>query len=167
MKAATLKARPFQPIATPAPAAPPATSFALSSPGRTVLIACLGAAAVAYLLPFPATKVALGTALGLLFMSVSIRHFYIALALFAFVLPLQTLLPTNSFLIRGLNIQTMFVLGYCVLAGIAGSQAEKKQPQPAIRNVFARPLIGFLCVMLLSAVHSSLATSVPDRKSVV
>ena len=155
-----MKARFGGTIALPPPAvasAPPVeqqpAARGLSSEERSAILGCFGAALIAYLFPYPLTKYALGVGLALLFGSLSLRNFYIAVGLFAFFLPLQTLLPKVSFLIRGLNTETIFVLAFWMLYRQAGAAAGR-QAAIAPRNVLGRPLVATIVLASAAALHT-------------
>jgi hypothetical protein len=152
-----MKARFGEAVAlTPPVLAPPdagaGTGFGLTSEERMALWSCFGAAMIAYLFPFPLTKVALGLGLAVLFGSLSLRHFYIAVALFAFFLPLQMLLPKVSFIIRGLNIETLFVLAFWILSRSGDASANNAEIAP--RNALAKPLGWMIAVTIVAALHT-------------
>ena len=159
-----MKARFGEAVAlTPPVLAPPdagaGTGSGLTSEERMALWSCFGAAMIAYLFPFPLTKVALGLGLAVLFGSLSLRHFYIAVALFAFFLPLQVLLPKVSFIIRGLNIETLFVLAFWILS--RSGDASANQAEIAPRNALAKPLGWMIGVAIFAALHTSPEYSYP------
>src|SRR5688500_5003923 len=93
------------PRAADVPPAPEPTG--LIPEERAALIACFAAAVIAIMFPYPTTKVVVGTVLAIVFLVLSVRHFHIAVALFAFLLPLQVLIPPGSYFIRGLNLETL------------------------------------------------------------
>ncbi len=75
----------------------------------------LGSCLLAFLFPFPAIKYILGGILGLTFLCLSLKHFYLAVSIFTFLLPLQALLPKGSILIRGTNLETIFIIFFLLL----------------------------------------------------
>jgi hypothetical protein len=160
MKSGTLRHDLPTRASQPAQSARPVT---LTAAERTSLVACVSAAMIAYLFPYPVTKILLGTGLAVLFLALSLRHFYIAIALFVFFLPLQELLP-GSFFVRGLNTQTMFVVSLCALS-VLGRHTRSDGPDRAVKNVIAMPLWALVATILLSALHSSLTAGVPFEDS--
>jgi O-antigen ligase len=131
----------------------------LTSTERFALHLCIGSFLFALLFPFAATKYALGAVLGLAFVVISLREFYIALALFTFCVPLEALLPQDSLLgVRGLNVQTAFVLYFTVLSLLHTDEADTKPP---LRNIVLVPLCGLIAVVFLSAVRTGLTTGAP------
>ena len=125
---------------------------------RLALMTCSVSAPLAYMLPYPATKVVLGAVLGLVFLRVAVEHFHVAVALFAFSLPLQLLLPQDSLLgIRGLNVQTATVIGFFVLAAISGDQ--RGHPAPGSRTPGLRQIVFLISVILLSSLHAVLVSN--------
>lgn len=133
----------------------------LTADERLAVTACIAGAVIAFLLPYPPTKYALGAILGLLFLRLSTQHFYIGVALFAFFLPLQVLLP-KSILIRGLNPQTAFALYFLFVAFIAAGHqkvASDGAGSAPDRNVAVRPLVCLILLVLLSSTVVSLTST--------
>jgi hypothetical protein len=134
-------------------ATPASGRFALMPDERMALGACLGSAVIAILLPYPATKLVIGAGLGMLFTVLSLRHFYIAVALFAFCLPLQPLMPRGSFFVPGLNLQTLFVVGFFVLSVLA--TGRRPEAENMLTNKLTVPLVAFVGIGVLSALHAA------------
>lgn len=126
----------------------------LNADERMGLFACVVAVALATLIPHPVTKLVVGGGLALVFVLLSIRHFYIAIAFFVFFLPLQRFLPQESILIRGLNVQTLLVI-YLVVLGWAARDGSSSI-SGAQRSPATAPLLCFVCILVVSAVHSAL-----------
>lgn len=129
----------------------------MTRPEKVATLVFVGSVIVGILFPFPVTKYILGVVLGLTFVYVATRGFYLAVSFFCFLLPLQVLASNNSFLIPGLNVQTGFVLMFILLA--IKFSAEQKYPPAAdeLTNPLLVPVIGLLATVVVSAGHSSFA----------
>jgi O-antigen ligase len=132
----------------------PTPAGAFTSADKLALLTCIGSVVVAFLFPYPPTKYLLALVLGFTFVTLSVRHFYLAVCFFVFFLPLQRLVSTQSFFVPGLNLQTVFIIYFALLGAFFASQSEVHREEQ--RNPALIPLIGLFLIVLLSAVHTKL-----------
>ena len=130
---------------------PPA---AFTAEERLAIVVLVGSTVVAMLFPFPLTKSVLGGVVGLTFLYVSLRAFYLGVAFFTFLLPLQTLVENQSLLLRGINLQTAFVLFFIFVAVISGKSEPEETAKGTITNPLVLPMAGLLVTVILSAFHA-------------
>jgi O-antigen ligase len=109
------------------------------------------------LLQYPVVKLVAAVVLAVTFLRVSLRNYYLAVAFVVFFLPLQEVVGTTSFLLPGLNLQTMLIL---FLVGLAmTAPAPTREPRP--RNAATAPLVLLFIVLLFSAFRSATGGAVP------
>jgi O-antigen ligase len=83
-----------------------------------------------------------------------VRYFHIGIAVFVLLFPLHVLIPDSILPVRGLNVQTAFVLYFVLLGMLTGPRDDST----AIRwNPILVPLVGLIVVLALSAVRSGLS----------
>jgi O-antigen ligase len=145
------------PQASALPVWDPAAGLVLTPTERSVIRVCLLCVAVAVAFPFPFVKYGLGAVLALTFVSSGLRHYYVAIAFFAFLLPLTELLPIGSFIVPGLNAQTLLVFFFVGLAASSAPQLNRAN-QIITSNPVTLPLALLILTVILSSVRTSLET---------
>ncbi|MFQ5718320.1 MAG: O-antigen ligase family protein [Acidobacteriota bacterium] len=128
----------------------------LTRPDRIAIASCAASLIIGILLPYPATKFVLAAGLGAVFLYLSMRCFYLAVAFFCFLMPLQVLVPNSSYFLRGANLQTAFLLLFLASAMRASQHADSRAPAPDRPNPVLLPLAGLFLTVVASAAHSSL-----------
>jgi O-antigen ligase len=128
----------------------------LTSEEKATLGVSIGCVVAAVLFPHPAIKLITALALGLTFLRVSFRHYYLAVSLFVLFLPLQEVVGNTSILVPGLNLQTALVVFFILLflAQPVPSRGAGKLRSGAVRNPVTLPLVCLLTLLLVSVFHS-------------
>jgi O-antigen ligase len=129
---------------------------ALTSVEKNTLLICASCGVAALILPHVVVKIVLALVLGMTLLRVSFAHYYLAVGVFAFLLPLHPVVGERSFLVAGVNLQTLSAL-FFVLLGFAKRPDTRDELRhvPSIRNPAIVPLACLVAVLILSAVHST------------
>lgn len=126
----------------------------LDPAARALLILWLVCCTVAFVLPYPPTKVAVGLVLGASYLHASLKHPYLALCGFVLLLPFSDTAYKGSLLVPGINIQTLFVVYLFLIAGVS----PRSPKTPTGRHPLVLPLMLLFGLMLTSALGVALTT---------
>ena len=133
-----------------------AARFGLLKPEEIrAIAAAVACVLIAYAVPVPGMKYAVGAAVGAIFVWASARSFALALAMFMLALPFFDVVYDGSFLVSGLNLQTLALIYFAVLAAAIPS------PSTRVGNPLLVPALALMLITSASALLSSASAGEP------